>query len=286
MPNVIDSFTPEIRDMLYKKHASASDILRMVEEYKLTNKKEIKERLKEKIIANNSRLIFDICLKYGKKSSIDIKDLFQTGVIGILLALDKFDLKYNNNFSTYAVFWIKHLIKRSLKNESAIAVPRDFYLNYSKVNKILSFSENGQNENKLNESLRENRIDRQTFDRMLKETNRIQEIVNYLSLDSVISLENKNKETFTIFIKDERAEDALKTAEHNELINRVKIIVEKHLDDKERKVINTMFFSGEDDLHEVAKQVGMPYKTTLYFRDKAIKKIKKWMVKKNEYFKN
>jgi len=282
MPNVADTFIPQLRDMLHQKHASASDILEMVRIYKTTKDESVKEEMREKIIANNSRLVLDMCFRYRKKMSTDMRDLFQTGVEGVLLALDKFDLSKDNNFSTYATFWVRFKVKEGVKLDSAIVANRDFYLNRSRVQYILGISDNARDENKLQKALSLHKMDGKTFERLWKETDRVYGLLNYFSLDSQVpSKDGESKQTYTIFLRDKKAANPLDVAEHNDLIGKIKVIVEKHLDDDEKRVINTMFFSKEDDLHEVAKQVGMPYKTTLYFRDRAIKKIKKWMVNKN-----
>ena len=66
-------------------------------------------------IENNRRLVFSVIKKFF---AIDDKfeDLFQEGVIGMMIALEKFDFSEGNKFSTYATWWIRETIIRYCHN--------------------------------------------------------------------------------------------------------------------------------------------------------------------------
>jgi RNA polymerase sigma factor (sigma-70 family) len=69
------------------------------------------------LIEANRRLISKIAWHYRHAAtSLTTEDLEQYGVIGLLRALKKFDLKRGHAFSTYATFWIQAEIKRGLQN--------------------------------------------------------------------------------------------------------------------------------------------------------------------------
>ena len=76
-------------------------------------------KAKEKLVNHNLRLVVSIAKKYVG-SGLPIMDLIQTGNVGLITAVDKFDPELGNKFSTYAVYWIKQSILRSLSNDARL----------------------------------------------------------------------------------------------------------------------------------------------------------------------
>lgn len=75
------------------------------------------------LIEGNLRLVLSILKKfYNKKENLD--DLFQIGCVGLIKAIDNFDLSYDVQFSTYAVPMILGEIKRYIRDNSSIRVSR------------------------------------------------------------------------------------------------------------------------------------------------------------------
>ena len=87
--------------------------------------KKIKEdpKAKEKLIEGNLRLVLSILKSFNNRTD-NMDDLFQIGVIGLIKAIDNFDLSYNVKFSTYAVPMIVGEIKRYLRDNNTIRVSR------------------------------------------------------------------------------------------------------------------------------------------------------------------
>ncbi len=78
---------------------------------------------KEIILKENSGLIWSIVKKF-KGRGYDFDDLYQIGSMGLLKCIDKFDMKYEVKFSTYAVPMIMGEIKRFLRDDGLIKVSR------------------------------------------------------------------------------------------------------------------------------------------------------------------
>lgn len=92
---------------------------------------------KEKLIKGNLRLVLSILQKYQNRCD-NMDDLFQIGTIGLIKAVDNFDLSFGVKFSTYAVFMIEGEIKRYIRDNNQIRISRTIKeLSY----KIINFKE-------------------------------------------------------------------------------------------------------------------------------------------------
>ena len=81
------------------------------------------EAAREKFINGNLRLVLSVIQRfYGRGENAD--DLFQVGCVGLIKAIDNFDLSQNVQFSTYAVPMIIGEIKRYLRDNNSIRVSR------------------------------------------------------------------------------------------------------------------------------------------------------------------
>lgn len=78
---------------------------------------------KEELINGNLKLILSILKKYTNRTD-NMDDLFQVGCIGLIKAIDNFDLNQGVKFSTYAVPMILGEVKRYLRDNSSIRVAR------------------------------------------------------------------------------------------------------------------------------------------------------------------
>lgn len=95
---------------------------------------------KKIIIESNLRLVVSIAKRY-KGLGLEFSDLIQEGNIGLIEAVERFDVTKNNKFSTYATWWIRKEVSRSIKFQGkTIRLPVHLceqISNYYKVNKEL-----------------------------------------------------------------------------------------------------------------------------------------------------
>ena len=99
---------------------------------------------KEELINGNLKLVLSV-LKNFTFRAIDLDDLFQVGVVGLIKAIDNFDLSHEVRFSTYAVPMILGEIKRYLRDNSSLRVSRsikDLAYKALKVKDELTFKNN------------------------------------------------------------------------------------------------------------------------------------------------
>jgi len=81
------------------------------------------EYARDLIIEGNLKLVLSILRKYMNRSD-NLDDLFQIGCIGLIKAIDNFDLSYEVKFSTYAVPMIEGEIKRYLRDNTSLRISR------------------------------------------------------------------------------------------------------------------------------------------------------------------
>lgn len=89
----------------------------------LRRSKEGDEKAREELIYGNLRLVLSIIQRFtGRKENLD--DLFQVGCIGLIKAIDHFNVEMDVKFSTYAVPMIIGEIRRHLRDNNAIRISR------------------------------------------------------------------------------------------------------------------------------------------------------------------
>ena len=91
---------------------------------------------REVLIEKNLGLVHHIVKRFLGRG-VDAEDLFQIGSIGLMKAIDKFDLSFEVKFSTYAVPLISGEIKRFLRDDGMVKVSRSLKENGWKINRVM-----------------------------------------------------------------------------------------------------------------------------------------------------
>lgn len=91
---------------------------------------------KEKLINSNLRLVVSIAKEFRNRG-VEFPDLIQEGNIGLIKATDKFDIEKGYRFSTYASWWIKQEIIRSIYNKG-----KDIRIPVWKNEKLINYKKN------------------------------------------------------------------------------------------------------------------------------------------------
>ena len=96
---------------------------------------------KDRLINGNLKLVLSILKKYNNRTD-NMDDLFQVGCIGLIKAIDNFDLKHGVRFSTYAVPMILGEVKRYLRDNNSIRIARSIKDTAYKALKIKEYLTN------------------------------------------------------------------------------------------------------------------------------------------------
>ena len=220
------------------------------------------EEARQKFINGNLRLVLSVIQRfYGRGENAD--DLFQVGCVGLIKAIDNFDLSQNVQFSTYAVPMIIGEVKRYLRDNNSIRVSRSVRdLAY----KAMQFKEKYTRENGKEP----------TIDMIAKELGVEREDISF-SFDAIqdpVSLQEPvyNDGAESIYIMDQ-VKDSKNTDEAwTETMTIMQIM--KKLNDKEKMIITKRFFDGRTQM-EVADEIGISQAQVSRLEKNAIEHIKR-----------
>ena len=93
------------------------------------------EEARERLVMGNVGLVWSVARHYNGRGH-ELEDLFQIGSIGLLKAVDKFDMSYDVKFSTYAVPMIIGEIKRYLRDDGILKVSRSLKENHYRIYQV------------------------------------------------------------------------------------------------------------------------------------------------------
>ena len=115
-------------------HLSVNDIKEINREVSIGEAKA--RRAKKEMVEANLRLVISIAKKYTNRG-LQFLDLIQEGNIGLMKAVDKFEYRRGYKFSTYATWWIRQAITRSIADQArTIRIPVHMIETINKLNRI------------------------------------------------------------------------------------------------------------------------------------------------------
>ena len=218
--------------------------------------------LKDEFIEANLRLVLSIIKKFNNRGE-NINDIFQVGVIGLIKAIDNFDISQPVQFSTYAVPMIIGETKRYLRDNSAFRVTRSL--------RDLAYLISQEKEKYVREKNEE-----PTIDEICKLVNASKEDV-VLAIDSMVAPMSIYDSVYNdggdqIFLLDQLKNEK---EESEQLIDNIAIkqMLNK-LNEKERRIIERRYFQDKTQT-ELASELGVSQAQISRIEKNALEKIKK-----------
>jgi RNA polymerase primary sigma factor len=101
-----DAFVRRIADHRILSAAEEADLARR------TRRGDLAAR--EELVRHNMRLVLSVVHRYGRSSSVPLPDLIQDGIVGLHVAVDKFEPERGNRLSTYASWWIRKAVVQGI----------------------------------------------------------------------------------------------------------------------------------------------------------------------------
>lgn len=255
-------------------------LLTFEEELELSRKIQRGDELaKQKLIEANLRLVVKIARAY-MTGDVSLLDLVQEGNLGLIKAASKYDHRKNVRFSTYAAWWIKQSIVRSLSNKRrAIRLPHRKEETLKKIQKAFTV---------LNQKLsRQPSIAEVAEELHIKE----EDVRTILSIaNNVISLETEtNDENGTLM---DLCEDSTYDPDKEIIAQSMRedtMRFLEHLLEREKKILMYRFsFYGNEKftLKRIGDELGISPETVRQIEKRAIKKLREHAEELKEYVYN
>lgn len=219
---------------------------------------------REQFVNGNLRLVLSVIQRFGNRNE-NVDDLFQVGCIGLIKAIDNFDLSQNVQFSTYAVPMIIGEIRRYLRDNNSIRVSRSLK---DIAYKALQAKERLTKENEKEPSVND----------IAKELNLPKEDV-VLALDAIqdpVSLYEPvyNDGSDAIFVMDQVSDE--KNTDENWLEEIAIKEALKKLNEREKHILDLRFFKGRTQM-EVASELGISQAQVSRLEKSALKHMRKYI---------
>jgi len=222
------------------------------------------KKAREEFIHGNLRLVLSVIQRFGNRGE-NADDLFQVGCIGLIKAIDNFDVTQNVKFSTYAVPMIIGEIRRYLRDNNPIRVSRSLkdtaYKALQAREKIIGKESREPNITDIANELgisKENVV--MALD-AIQEPISLFESVYHDGGDAIYVMDQ---------VKDDRNTDEkwLESISINEAMSK--------LSDREKRIVDLRFFQGRTQM-EVAEEIGISQAQVSRLEKSALKHMQKYV---------
>lgn len=253
MYNKVEICGVDTAKLLVLKEAEKMDLLKKMHDGDPT--------AREKLINGNLRLVLSVIQRFVNRGE-NLDDLFQVGCIGLMKAIDNFDISLDVRFSTYAVPMIIGEIRRYLRDNNAIRVSRSL--------KDTAYKAMQVKERLTNQSLNE-----PTIEAIAKEMGMEKHEV-VLALEAIVDPVSLYEPVYsdggdTIYVMDQLGDNADDVNWLDEFAMKEAIA---RLNDREKKILSMRFFQGKTQV-EVAQEIGISQAQVSRLEKHALTKVKK-----------
>jgi RNA polymerase primary sigma factor len=241
---------------MYLREIGKVPLLTSEEEVELAKRKERGDKDAERrLIEANLRLVVSIAKKFAGSKGLSLLDLIQEGNIGLFRAVEKFEYRKGYKFSTYATWWIRQAITRSLADQSrTIRIPVHMVETINKFQHI---------QRQLIQDLGREPLPEEIASEMGENIDKVRYIIKIsqdtISLETTVG-EDEEDSTLEDFIEDVKNVTPDRAAALQLLKDYVKDII-SHLTPREQKILE-MRFGLIDGVSHTLEEVGAEFDVT------------------------
>lgn len=227
------------------------------------------QKAKDDLVNHNLRLVVSIAKRYMGRG-LTLLDLIQEGNMGLIKAVDKYDVSKGFKFSTYATYWIKQAISRAVMDQTRnIRIPVHIIELMSNIKKVeRDFQQAHGREPKEAEVAAVLGI----------EVKKVKEAYTWIKDTTSLDIMVGDDEDTTVgsFIEDESVVPAFTAIEENDRTTAIRNILDT-LNDREKMVIVRRFGIGLDraeTLDEIGKELGLSRERIRQIEAAALRKLR------------
>ena len=218
----------------YRAKLNSYDLLTFEQERELLKRAQMGNiEARNELIMHNMRLVKSIAGHYTC-AGLDSDDLISIGSMGLIPAIEKFDLTSTHKFSTYATYWIKQAIRREIINQNrAVRIPANVQETYNKIRKATEA---------LRQALGHEPTKHQVAKAVGMTAKEVEEITSFFMepISTDTTLTDEDETTVGDLIADENSVDPIDAIYSVELKTMVSAVLDT-LPEKEREVIKLRF---------------------------------------------